>query len=245
MIRVGRRIYTNSAFTDPEYDNFKQCIVMTPSTQYGSLGPYVLKDDKGRIMENIWQASKIYKEVPAVIQKYSRYSNKIIWNWKYERHIDDNNEILPAYWNWRQHLMNNKHPVRYPLGYGKNKLCLYAIAEKNDGTYEYNLDYINARKKIYCQVYCSLVKKQEQFTELQTELRNGTNLLIIEVDGPHGESIEYYKNKYNVADDFIENNTMLINEHNINIMLNDNKYPFGHGYCLACALLGTDDEWLR
>lgn len=246
MIRVGRRIYNNStgSYTDPHYDNFKTCLVLTASSQYGSLGPYVLKDDNGRIMENIWQASKIYKEVPDVVQKYSRYDNKIIWQWKKERHVDDNGVILPAYWNWRQHLMDNNYAVRYPLGFGKNKLCLYAIMDKDDGSYEYNIDYINARKKIYGPVYCDLAKKQKQFKDLQKELNDGNNLLITEVDGPHGESIDYYKNKYGVNDNFIENNTMLVNEENIKIMLNDDKYPFGHGYCLACALLNKDKEWL-
>ena len=30
---------------------------------------------------------------------------------------------------------------------------------------------------------------------------------------------------------------MLITPENLNIMLNDPKHPYGHGYCLAKALL--------
>jgi len=30
---------------------------------------------------------------------------------------------------------------------------------------------------------------------------------------------------------------MLTTEYHLNVMLNDTKHPFGHGYCLASALL--------
>ena len=72
MIRVGRRIYNrNGSYTDPSYDGFTNIFVLTKSTEYGCLGPYELKDDQGRIMENIWQGEKVYKSVPSQIQTYS------------------------------------------------------------------------------------------------------------------------------------------------------------------------------
>jgi hypothetical protein len=52
--------------------------------------------------------------------------------------------------------------------------------------------------------------------------------------------MDYYKNMYKVEDNFIENDTMLVNDRNIDIMLNDDKHAFGHGYCLAMALLNMD-----
>jgi hypothetical protein len=67
------------------------------------------------------------------------------------------------------------------------------------------------------------------------------NLLIVEWDGPHQESMEYYKEKYNVTDDFIVDSTMNATTENIDLMLNDEKHPFGHGYCLASALLADKD----
>ena len=69
-------------------------------------------------------------------------------------------------------------------------------------------------------------------------LREGKNLLIVDVDGPHQESLDYYKETYQVKDDFIENGTILVTKKNVNIMLKDTKYSFGHGYCLAMALMG-------
>ena len=83
------------------------------------------------------------------------------------------------------------------------------------------------------------------FRDLQKRLEKGENLLIIEVDGPCQSSLDYYKQKYNVNDNFIENHTMLVNQQNINIMLNDPKHPFGHGYCLAMALMNKETDWLN
>lgn len=126
----------------------------------------------------------------------------------------------------------NKLPVRYPVGFQYRHKCKYALADNEDGTLnETKLDYVASRKAIYVKEYCKLVKKESKFKELQKRVKGGENILIIEVDGPHQESLDYYKNKYNVGDDFIENSTMLVNEANINIMLNDDKHPFGLTTC--------------
>lgn len=78
-IRIGRRIYKDGKVVDPSYPGYEPIIVMTKSTAYGSLGPYCLKNDRGQIMENIFQFSKIYETVPSSRQKYSRYDPTIIW----------------------------------------------------------------------------------------------------------------------------------------------------------------------
>jgi hypothetical protein len=117
--------------------------------------------------------------------------------------------------------------------------------DKPDGTIDEDnkLDYVESRKKIYVKEYCRLVKKHPKFKELKKRLEKGENLLITEVDGPHQESLDYYKEKYGVDDNFIQDDTIIVSENNINIMLNDPKHPFGHGYCLAMALLEKDEEW--
>jgi len=48
--------------------------------------------------------------------------------------------------------------------------------------------------------------------DLKKKLNQEINLLIIEVDCAHQKALDYYKKKYNVKDDFIENYTMLINK---------------------------------
>jgi hypothetical protein len=98
------------------------------------------------------------------------------------------------------------------------------------------LDYIQARKEIYVPLYLESVIREAKFKKLQ-EMMKCENLLIIEVDGPHSESMPYYKEKYGVNDDFIVDNTVLATKENLEILLNDPKHPFGHGYCLAMALL--------
>lgn len=238
MIRVGRCKYdSNGKRTDPSYPRFTSILVLMRShSEYGCLGPYELKDDQGRIMENIHQFSKCYRRVPKTIQYYSRWDKTVIWDHPAEQHYS-NNQILQAYWNWREKGMNNPYYVRYPVGFHNMHNCLFAM---KDGSTE-KLDYISARKQIYIPVYCELVKKQEKFFELKNRLENGENLLIIEVDGPHQESLEYYQNEYDVNDNFIENDTMLAIDENLMIMMNDGKHPFGHGYCLAMALLELED----
>lgn len=242
MIRVGRRIYNkDGTHNDPHYNGFTPILCLTASSPYGELGPYVLKDDDGRIMENIWQFSKVYEKVPPTKEYYSRYNKKIIWQHPSEIHVK-HGKLTNEYYSWRTKGMLNQYPVRYPVGYSNRNKCLYSIGGDQDNIEdpidEHNkLDYISARKKIYLPVYTKLVVRCPKFHDLLKRFNTGENLLIIEVDGPHQESLEYYKEKYNVGDDFIENNTSLMNKKNIEIFLNDDKYPFGHGYCLAHVLL--------
>lgn len=254
QIRVGRRIYDrNGKYVDPTFPGFTQILVLTKSTAYGSLGPYELFDEHGRNMENIWQFSKVYSYVPAAKEFRSRYDRTVIWEHPAEEHVrvetiqkDDGSvekvyKFSPAYLRWREKGMRAKEAIRYPVGFNARHTCLFSFAENENGEIiKEPLDYITARKRIYSPVYCRLVREKPQFKELQDRLRKGENLLILEVDGPHQESLDYYKEKYGVGDDFIQANTMLCTEKNLSIMLNDSKHPYGHGYCLASALLNIN-----
>lgn len=227
MIRVGRKTDRST----PSFPGFTPIIVLTKSSEYGDLGPYELKDEQGRIMENVYQYSKVYASVPESTQRYSRWDPKIIWNWPAEQHVVGTT-VNQNYWRWRQAGMNNPYPVRYPVGFYQRKNCICSISDQGEA-----LDYVGSRKKIYYPLYVRLVKNQKRFWDLYQRVRNGENLLIIEVDGPHQESLEYYKEKYQVKDDFIQNNTTLVTPENMKIMLEDTKHPFGHGYCLGMALM--------
>jgi len=244
MIRVGRCIYSKrGGRTDPTYPGFTNIVVLMKShSKWGVLGPYLLKDEQDRIFENVWQFAKVYEKVPRSRQRKSRYQNEIIWEHPAETHVIDG-ELTPEYFAWREKGMNNEHPVRYPVGFHYRHKCLYALAEENGEIVNEQLDYVEARKRIYVKEYCRLVKRKSKFRDLKRKLRKGENLLIVEVDGPHQESLDYYKENYDVNDNFIEEGTMLMNEENTRIMLNDDKHPFGHGYCLALALLDKEEEW--
>lgn len=236
MLKVGR--YNWSRYGDckqPQLPGYTTVIVMTKTSAYGSLGPYVLKDDKGRIMENIWQGSKLYPRVPKVSVPFSQKYRRIVWTWPEEIHIDSDGNITDAYWKWREALMNNPDAVRYPVGITARHTCKCSILKTSNG-YE-RLDYIESRKKIYIPVYTKLIQEVDDFKELRQRHENGENLLIVEIDGPHHDSLNYYIEKYKVDKDFISvDNIIDVTVDNLKILLNDPKHPFGHGYCLAAAI---------
>jgi len=231
-----------------QYDDYYQVLSLTKSTPYGCLSPYCLdvifEEDKGQTfttnMENAWQYSKVYANVPVSVQRRSRYDQTVIWSHPAEQHVIDdnssNNGIQDKYWLWRWKGFSVKEPVRYPVGYDHRHKCLYSLWFDTNCKYYKMYDYIEARKNIYLPLYLQSVIKEPKFQQLKKRLVQGQNLLILEVDGPHQESLTYYKNKYQVDNNFITNSTIVANEHNLNIMLHDPKHPFGHGYCLAVAL---------
>lgn len=260
-IKVGTIYYDskkNKIF--PEADGFKLIEVMTPSTKYGSLGPYALRSSKGAIFENIWQFSKVYEKVPFVECKNyweSQKQRKSIYDWKYPSHIQFNSEnytLTDDYWKWRETGFMHNKAVRYPVGFDPKmrSSCLGALWNS-----ELNLDqnamkwdivgkpkfisYIEARKQIYLKNYSDLVRKKTQFKELLNELQSGQNLLIAEVDGPKKQFLDYYLKTFEIEDqNWFKGNCVSIDEKTLKLFLNDTKSPFGHGFCLAAALLGLD-----
>ena len=267
-IRVGRILHNRQkgkkmfAVTDG-YTN----IVVTShnKSKLGhSLSPYILADEKGRLMENIWQFSKIYPQVAQQKQKTWTHDAEVhVLNYKKLGYLDQS-KITPDYWKWRAKGINHKHPVRYPNGYGGKEKCICALwsaknnilAELDDIEDEYaemeQLDYIEARKRIYVPLYIKLAKQNAEFAELRKKLENGENLQILDVDGP--DDTIYEKNgkipaPYDTMTQGIhgvtsEVGSIEITEENIKLLLNDPTQPFGHGYCLAVTLL-EKEEWLN
>lgn len=94
QIRIGRITYKKgfkvNIKTYPSFNGFTNIIVMTASSPYASLSPYCLKNDKCEIMENIWQFSKVYKNVPRTVSRYSNWDQRITWNHPEEIHVDSN-----------------------------------------------------------------------------------------------------------------------------------------------------------
>src|SRR5436853_1320399 len=110
--------------------------------------------------------------------------------------------------------MNNKDAVRYPVGFKERHQCkgiLWNSQNPQDNDIPFKaplLNYIEGRKRVYVPLYKEFVEKQPKFLALKERLRKGENLLIIEVDGPHQESSDYYIEKYKVDKTFIEKNTI-------------------------------------
>lgn len=241
QIRVGRIVYKNGKQIIPAYPGFKPIVVMTPSSAYGDLGPYVLRDKKGRLIENAWHSTKIFEVVPYTKQTYSRWDSRVIWEHPTERHIDlrEDGELKSRpnrnYWRWRRKLSYAEFPVRYPVGESKEvrKSVLYFLKKKRGR----KLNYIEARKEIYFAMYKKAVKKAPKYSKLIEMLDRGEKLLIIEVDGPRVERLSYYKKKYNVPDNWIEDNTILMTQDVVDILVEDLEASYGHGYCLSMCLM--------
>ena len=124
------------------------------------------------------------------------------------------------------------HPVRYPVGFKHRAACRGYVVEDSpptDGKHVTVLDYVAARKQIYAPLFQRAVQKHHTFVKLQKRLRQGENLLIVEVDGPHQESLQHYVDKYGVSPDFFVDSTVQMNRESLTILLEDPLHPFGHG----------------
>ena len=228
----------------PEVANYKTVIIHTSAKTFGgSLSPYNLKDEAGRIIENKWQFAKLNK---SVVQQYtpvnSKNPDKIIWEHPAEFHMKDN-EVLPAYWDWRKKGMNNWYAVRYPNGYEGRRLVVCSLwpktpelANSRDENDYRRLDYIEARKVIYYGEYARLAPRNAEFQKMQAMLRRGQNILIAEVDGPDPDLRfpPYHRISRSCPGLGIDRETATM-------LMNDRKKPFGHGYTIACLLLGGED----
>lgn len=240
-VRVGRKVGANV----PSIPGFTTVLCLTPSSPYGAISPYCLKDEQGRLHENIWQFAKVYKFVPPSKQHYSRFDRRVIWQHEGACCWQDGAPTAD-YWDWRRRGMACEDAVRYPVGFHARHTCLGAIAEDKETDRPVLLNYVESRRRIYLPVYARLLKQHPMFRALQARLRKGENLLIVEVDGPHYEFLDYYKQEYDVPDDFITpDQTTEATEFNLRVFLNDTANPFGHGFALAATLLGKDEEWNR
>ena len=183
------------------------------NVQYGipiyQVSPFYLHDDNGYLLENIWQGSKVYLEVNPINKVIN---GKTIWQHPQETHVV-NGELTLEYWQWRDKLWKNPYPVRYPNGYNGRHNCLFAVWCDN-GKWEV-LNYIPARKKIYCKVYEKLVKQTEAYQQLQALYDAGCTMQLCEID----------------VEDALITEELLIEK------INDPRKPFGHGYVLAACLM--------
>jgi hypothetical protein len=207
----------------------------------GDLSPYVLRNEKGHLLENIWQFSKVYPRVAQQRTPLGRFQPQtIVWEHKSEEHCRDDGTITPEYWAWRQKGLANPYAVRYPNGFHGRSECLFSLWPRDDDPTQFDrLDYIAARKKIYCGEYVRLAPKTPHFRELKSLLAAGESLLLAEVDGPDPTlTFPPYDQITEAAPG------LKIDEAVIKLLINDTRKPFGHGYVIAALLLGGE-EWLK
>ena len=239
QVRVGRCIYDNTLTrNDPTFPGFTNIVVLKEChSEWGVLGPISLKDSNGRIFINIIEFSKVYHKIPKT-EQYS-LDKRLVWDHPAETHVNMDGTLTNEYFAWRKKGMENVFPIRFS-SLLSNK-SLYSLAENKSLCHDLDpyqcLTYKQARKHIYLKEYIRLVKDHPKFFELKERLCNGENLLIIDLDGPHQESLDYYIRKYKKNMSFIERGSCLATKENLEVFLNDTTHSFGHGFCLAAALL--------
>jgi hypothetical protein len=210
-------------------------------TEFYELCPYYLKTDGNEkqqndgnvIFENFWQGSKVYPIVYPieVYPHFSMKGNPKYLSWKYdkqENHLDNDDNVLQEYWNWRKSIFDCKKPIRYPNSFRLRGSCKFSLVKEKDGSTS-KYDYVTSRKEIYCKEYMRLVRKKESYKKILSYLKEGKNICIFEVDVP----TKYKKGLYGKYADGL---TFYADIKKINKLLDDTSEPFGHGLCLAKAL---------
>ena len=117
-----------------------------------------------RNMENFWQYAKVY-----------------------EHQVDNNQNPLPEYFEWKNKGYNKKWADRYPAGKGSIPLYTWYCGEK--------LGYIEARKKLYLKYYKEAIIHTEAFKILkETWLnckKNNTDLILLDFDAYNHRELNY------------------------------------------------------
>lgn len=233
----------------PVTPGYRNIVIHTSDKNLGGgLSPYHLTvtrtidgEEHDVIIENHWQFSKFYPEVYPIKTKLSRFHpNVIVWEHEEEIHQKKDGNPNFKYWDWREKGMLNPYAVRYPNGYKHRGEVLFSIFMKDEDSETYKeLDYIKARKKIYCADYIEAALDHPELIKLKKLLDKGDNLQIVEVDGP-----DPYLDYWPYTKISPEAPGMSMNEKTIKFLLNDDNRAFGHGFVIAALLLDGAD-WLK
>lgn len=237
------------------------------------LSPYVVRDTRNCILENVWQASKLYPEVTAQrIPKHRMRPNDIVWEHSSEVHatytpVKDANlpvgqqnnavqldqlDVKPEYWAWRKKLEHNSEAVRYPNGFYGRHTCLGVLWPAKEGDLvaardpASNTDYVLLPYvEARKRVYCGLYA---EICKTDSEFARLLQLLQqgekIQIWEVDGPSIEWGRTDSLYAS--VTARSPGLDMHNIAIvkkLLHDVKHSFGHGYTIA-ALLLHGESWL-
>ncbi len=111
---------------------------------------------------------------------------------------------------------------RFPKGKGKKILCARFEGYEEMG----DIDYITARKTVYVKEYYNLIKDREMTLQWKKALEEGKNITIYDFDGPRTDEGGV--------------TCLEVTEELLNEKIKDIKYPFGHGYVVACLISGID-----
>lgn len=243
MIYFGR--YDPSTKQYPSVNGAIPILIHPGKTnRYASLSPYEIRDNLGRFVENVYQFSKLYRQVYYQNQSsymVGHYGKVNTWSHPTETHIISNPNsythlgvngeyftLTPEYYKWQQKGYYNQYAIRYPNGYTSRHECVGLLWNNQI------LNYVNGRY-VYINAYMvSNIRSHTLYLELLNYLKNGQNLLILEVDGP-----KYHTSApYNQISD--QNPTLLVTPETLRQARFNPDLPFGHGWIIAAMLLGIE-----
>jgi hypothetical protein len=245
-----QRIKSTSIKPTPYKDYEAINVLKWSNSRWKSLCPYYLKTDGneecvnpgGILFENFYQGLKVYPMITSTVvyASWRHTGNPKYLRWKYETvnttgdyliNPSDGSFNKDLYLRWRTSLWSCPNPIRYPNNIHKRGQTKFSLCIDSNGN-ETKMDYITARKKMYVREYIRLVKQLPEYASLLSKLKAGKNIMLCELDVPAtGKKGLYGKD---VIDDVICT-TLTIEK--LEAMMNDGSEAFGHGLCLAYALL--------
>lgn len=185
------------------------------------LGPVKTKDGTALIFENFWQYIKVYEELghidkDNVSDKFEKFRNKGFSLTKGNRR--------PPEIKTKEYKKDNEG--NYIIKNGQR--CVKYLIPQFTFFEGKKYTYIQARK-IYVKKYAKLVSQTQSFKILKERVEHGTNIQILDYDGPEDGDIE--------DDDYcIKQKSHVVSLKLLKDKANDATSPFGHGYVLAALL---------
>jgi len=194
------------------------------------IGPVIFDEDvpgvgtvqkRAENFESFWQSFKAWKTV-------DRQATKD-WKWPAEKHVDEEENPNANWYKWHDALLKNKSAVRRPNG---RAVPLYAWWKGR------KLGLIDSRRNIYIPFLQDLYRKSPTYQKLLEIVRNGTNIIILEPDGPRAELYPTGMDvNVELLLDLVSVQKMKDFPGGQNYREKEKYVAYGHGYVLALTLL--------
>jgi hypothetical protein len=184
------------------------------------LGPII--DTNGDILgyniEDVWQSFKVF----SIHMNGGKFDKKAQNEWKNGSKRNDDNWIK-EWTKWSENGRFSGEGKRHRCKIDKKDKCINPNIPLFSYFHDQKLSYVEARKQMYIPWYAKLVKNTRSFQYLKKRFDSGISLILLDPDGqPRDEEIIY------------------INEDNMRERVNNKNKIFGHGFVLACVLMGIN-----
>eukprot|EP01102_Stenamoeba_stenopodia_P004289 TRINITY_DN14611_c0_g1_i1.p1 TRINITY_DN14611_c0_g1~~TRINITY_DN14611_c0_g1_i1.p1 ORF type:complete len:264 (-),score=50.23 TRINITY_DN14611_c0_g1_i1:108-824(-) len=186
------------------------------------LGPVEdIEGNKALRFENYWQFTKVYPQL-GHLDKDTKEPNATWRRWR-----DTGFKLLKKAKGVSKGIRTPKEISQLKKQVREGTLQSWApcYAVHNGNKFAY----IEARKAIYVPIYRELIEKLTVLKKIKKLVDEGQNVMILDFDGPPLRDWP---------------NGMPITVDSLKTMLNDPRYPFGHGYVVAMALCDISLESL-